>query len=686
MDPTEVSPIRMLRPGPVTISAAYATVAILWIVYSDRLAAALAESTLHLTALQTYKGWMFVAVTTALLLLLLRRSRRMEDALHSRVESQARQYLALFEANPLPMWVYDLDSLAFLAVNDAAVASYGYRRDEFLAMTIADIRPAEDVPALRRNVSAVSEGMDHAGTWRHVRKNGETIEVEITSSTLSFEGRRAELVLAQDVTAERTAQRRVVEAEERLRLALDAARQGLYDLDLRTGEARINEAYAEMLGYAPGELVETNAAWLARLHPEDRERVGRSHADYVAGRLPDYRVEFRQRTKQGNWKWILSMGRIMERDGSGIPLRMLGTHTDIDVEKQAQTRARRLANLYAALSQCNQAIARIGDRDELLREICRVAVDFGGLRMAWIGELRDGHVLPVASFGARTDYATSARISADPGDAAGRGPTALALRERRHVVCDDIEGDPAMAPWRERALECGFRASAACPLLSGSKPWGTLNLYAPEARFFDTELVSLLDEMATDISFALDRFRLEAERQAAERRFRPLADHAADAVFIADMDGRIVDANGWACESLGYTRDELLGRNVTELDPAAAALGPEEVRRIHAAAFEQGQLYQGRHRRKDGSTFPGGGAHRRHPPGRRRFRHWHGARHHRAPAGRAGAQGERGALPPHLAGDIRHRLFVPARRGRRVRDRLDAGGRRTHHRLTRRRS
>jgi PAS domain S-box-containing protein len=559
---------------------------------------------LHLDVIQTYKGGAFVVLTTLLLFLLLRHGRRHEDTLQARIEGQAAQYRSLFDANPQPMWVYDLDTLAFLAVNDAAVEHYGYSRAEFLAMTIADIRPPEDVAALLSNVAKVGDGIDHAGVWRHRRKSGEVIEVEITSHVLVFDGRRAEIVLAHDFTARRAAQRRVVAAEERLRLALAAANQGLYDLDIKAGTAEINDAYGEMLGYAPGELVETNAAWLARLHPDDRERVGRVYADYVAGKLPEYRVEFRQRTKQGNWKWILSLGRVMQRDAAGTPLRMLGTHTDIDAEKQAQARIRRLSNLYAALSQCNQAIVRIRDRGELLHEICRVAVDFGGLRMAWIGAAQDGRVLTVASYGARTDYLDGAEISLDPAQPTGRGPTALSMVEDRHVLCDDIEGDPLMAPWRERALACGFLASAAFPLRCGGKPVAALNLYAPEARFFDAELVELLDEMALDISFAVDRFEIDTQRDAAERRFRTLVDHAADAVFIADLDGRIVDMNDAACASLGYRRDELLGMNVIELDPDAANLGAAEVRRIHEQAMHAGQLYLGRHRRKDGSTFP----------------------------------------------------------------------------------
>ncbi len=115
-------------------------------------------------------------------------------------------YRLLFASNPHPLWVYDLETLAFLEVNAAAIHKYGYSREEFLAMTIADIRPAEDVPDLLDNIEQVSEGLNQAGFWRHQTKAGQIIEVEITSHTLTFNGRPAELVLSHDVTARRQAE------------------------------------------------------------------------------------------------------------------------------------------------------------------------------------------------------------------------------------------------------------------------------------------------------------------------------------------------------------------------------------------------------------------------------------------------------------------------------------------------
>ena len=138
-----------------------------------------------------------------------------EEALR---DSEAR-YRLLFESNPFPMWVYDLETLSFLAVNAAVVGRYGYSPEEFLTMTIKDIRPSEDVPALLENVSNSGEPND-SGAWRHQKKDGTIIDVEITSYPLTFAGRRAELVLANDITERKRAEEALHRSEGQLRQAL----------------------------------------------------------------------------------------------------------------------------------------------------------------------------------------------------------------------------------------------------------------------------------------------------------------------------------------------------------------------------------------------------------------------------------------------------------------------------------
>lgn len=136
-----------------------------------------------------------------------------EEALRA---SEGR-YRLLFESNPFPMWVYDLETLAFLAVNEAAVNRYGYSPEEFLSMTIKDIRPREDVPALLDRLSQSSSGRNESGEWQHIKKDGTGIDVEISSYPLNFVGRRARLVLSNDITERKQAEEALHRSEEQLR-------------------------------------------------------------------------------------------------------------------------------------------------------------------------------------------------------------------------------------------------------------------------------------------------------------------------------------------------------------------------------------------------------------------------------------------------------------------------------------
>lgn len=125
-------------------------------------------------------------------------------------------YQLLFERNPLPMWVYDPATLRFLTVNEAAIRHYGYSRKEFLGMTLHDIRPKEDIPALLADVKTNRFSPTATGVWRHRKKNGVLIDVEITAHEFQFGEKQARFVLAKDITEQLRAEAQVCQLNEEL--------------------------------------------------------------------------------------------------------------------------------------------------------------------------------------------------------------------------------------------------------------------------------------------------------------------------------------------------------------------------------------------------------------------------------------------------------------------------------------
>ena len=250
------------------------------------------------------------------------------------------RYRRLFEANPLPMWIYDLETLSFLEVNDAAVAHYGYERREFLSMTIADIRPPDDKPALLQNVARVADqALDRAGVWMHRKKDGSMIEVEITSHILDYKGRRAELVVAFDITERRQAEKAMREAEEKYRSIFENAVEGIYQTTPKGEFLAINPAAARILGFSsPAQILNEPGATRSYGYV-DPKRLGEfmrlvEEHDVVNG------FESEVYRPNGSRVWVSENVRTVRGSGGEI-LYFEGTLVDITERKRAQVELRK---------------------------------------------------------------------------------------------------------------------------------------------------------------------------------------------------------------------------------------------------------------------------------------------------------------------------------------------------------
>ena len=234
----------------------------------------------------------------------------------------------------------------------------------------------------------------------------------------------------------------------------------------------------------------------------------------------------------------------------------------------ASTDARilRLTQIYRALGEINQAIVRMSNEEELFPLVCQIAVDFGGVSMAWIGvaDLESQRIVPIVSFGAGKDYLKNIKISAHQDIPEGRGPTATAYRNNHPVITNDWANSPVTAPWHKQASRFRWGSSGCFPIQRNGQPFAVLSVYHEAEDFFNSETIGLFEDMTRDIAFALDNFDRERERcaalealQANEQHFRAYFERSMFGMAATRPDRSWMEVNQALCDMLGYTAEEL---------------------------------------------------------------------------------------------------------------------------------
>lgn len=308
-------------------------------------------------------------------------------------------------------------------------------------------------------------------------------------------------------------------SETRYRATFEQAALGIAHLSLQGRFVRFNHRLCEILGYPPEELRELNLARV--MHPDDREIGERLVRRISLGKHAGRALEARCLRRDGATVWTRQTLSFVESAGAE-PDYFIAVVDDIGDRKWAENRVERLAALYRTLSETNEAIVRTAEAQRLFREICEIIASFGGFALAWVGRVNAERKLiqVVAKAGAKAGYLAGLEITLDPDLPASRGPSGRAVLSGEPVICNDFLANPLTAPWHGRAREFGIGASAAFPLRQDGAVIGVLNVYASDAGFFDSEIVSLLSKMVLNISFGLDAMARDARRRDAEAALR----------------------------------------------------------------------------------------------------------------------------------------------------------------------
>jgi len=415
----------------------------------------------------------------------------------------------------------------FLSINPAFEKMTGIRAADAIGKTVRELMPETEAVWIDR--------------YGRVALTGEAIQFEEHSSALgrifqvcAYQPQPGRFAVVFDDITERKDAARNLQLRESFLSAITENQPGL--LWLKDADGRflmVNKAFAAACGREGPEQV--HGLTDTDLWPKGLADKYRGDDEQVMA-LGDSKIVEEEISIGGERIWYETF-KTPVRDKEGRVIGTTGYSRDVTERKAAEARIARLTQFYAALSHCSQAIVHSSSKEELFPKICRDVVEFGGLRMAWIGLVDEasGTICPVASYGEGTDYLKGIKASTDAQDGRGRGPTGTSIRENRPVWCQDFQHDPTTAPWHESGARFGWRSAASLPLQRGGKSTGALVVYSDKLHMFDEESRELLQEMADDVSFALDSFDNEAESKMAEMALRESNRHLKEATACAEQ-------------------------------------------------------------------------------------------------------------------------------------------------------
>ncbi len=406
-------------------------------------------------------------------------------------------YRLLFDRNPWPMWVYDSQTLRFLAANQAAVTEYGYSEQAFLAMRLPDIRPEGDQEALRQHLALPEHARLRIRHWRHRRSDGTLLDVEIASAAIDFAGRPARLVQGRDITERLRAEAALRHSERRYRNIVETAIEGIWTIDAQARTSFVNPTMAQMLGYSVHEM-------LGRALTDfmDDEGVAITEANLVRRRQGvAEQHEFKFRRKDGSDLWVaMATNRILDdAEGYAGALAMV---TDITERRQIEARERsrdRVMTLIAGGAPLPELLDAI---------VLGVEASQPGLVCSLLLLDGSGTRLMHSAAPSLPAFFTAAANGLAIGPLLGSCGGAAALGQR--VISEHIPSDERWLPYRDLAAQAGLVACWSEPVISATGVvLGTLGVYHRQRHRPDTAEIATVTEAAKMTAIALEYKRAD---------------------------------------------------------------------------------------------------------------------------------------------------------------------------------
>ncbi len=271
--------------------------------------------------------------------------KRVEEALRESEE----KFRNIFDNANDGILIASVPARKFVEANKTICKMLGYTREEIKNLGIEDLHPPKDLPHVLAEFERQMQGEKAIAEELPVRrKDGSIFYADIGAAPITLGGEQYAVGIFRDITERKKAEETAQQTETRMRMAMAAARQGFFEIDTRTDDVVVSPGYVRMIGYEPGEFP---PKWYDLIHPDDLDMARLIYHEYITGRRDDCRSEFRQQTKSGQWRWVISVAAVVESGSAGIPTRMFGIYTDITERKEAEE----------ALSNSDQFIRKVLD-------------------------------------------------------------------------------------------------------------------------------------------------------------------------------------------------------------------------------------------------------------------------------------------------------------------------------------
>lgn len=324
------------------------------------------------------------------------------------------------------------------------------------------------------------------------------------------------------------------------------AQVGSWEYDISTGLMHCSSEFFQILGLPDSDSGISYSSIADLIHPDDREHLDSTFSTAISNKI-SYEAAYRLCMPDDSVKYLIERGETF-CDPNDKPVSIIGTLQDVTQNKRIELEIKRLNRSLLMLSACQTCLTRADDELQLLSDICRLTVEMGGYRMAWVGYTADDEfqtIYPVAYFGKGIEYLEEVRISWSDNKPEGRGPTGKTIRTGQPVISEDIMHDPQFLPWRKIAKKYGYRGIISLPLRDKEKTFGVLALYSEGIYKVYEEEIKLLQEMADDLAFGIINKRSQEEQrrlQAAVLKIAAGVSGATSKDFFEQLTSSMTEA------------------------------------------------------------------------------------------------------------------------------------------------